>query len=211
MAPDQRRRQKKLAKKARKQKARAKTIKRTASAIYGLGQLSSAPIHDVIIPKGIFDKGMGNVLLSRDLGHGFFALSIFLVDMYCLGVKNASFSRVTVADYEYSLVRYHEDILSSPVSPACVRKLVEGAVDYAQGLGFTPHNDYKKAYRIFGDIQADECNMEFEYGYEGKPMFVSGPYDSPAKCKLIIDRLTKNVGADGFHFMMEESGFDIYS
>ncbi len=209
MAHDQRKRQKKLAKKARKQKTRAKTIKRTASALYGLGQISSAPIQDVIIPKEIFDKGMGNVCFSRNLGQGFYALSFFLVDMYCLGVKNAAFSRMTETDYEGFMVHYQEDTLFSPVSPACIRKLVEGAVDYAQGLGFTPHKDYKKAYRIFGDIRADECQMEFEYGYEGKPMFVSGPYDSPAKCKRIIDRLTKKVGADGFHFMMEEPGFDI--
>lgn len=36
------------------------------------------------------------------------------------------------------------------ITPAAARKLVEGAVAYAQSLGFAPVPDFKKASRVLG-------------------------------------------------------------
>jgi len=55
MAIDPRKRQKKLAKRAKKQKAKAKRLRQKDFALYGIGQLSQAPIQDVIIPESILD------------------------------------------------------------------------------------------------------------------------------------------------------------
>lgn len=209
MARDQRRQQKKLARKSRKQKAKAKQRKRRSSAIYGAAQLSQASIYDAIAPDEIFEGGIGNVMLSRNLGHGFFAISVFLVDVYCLGVKDAFFARVKDTDYAKLKKRYCGTMPTRDVEPTYIRKLVEGAVAYARELGFEPHNDYMKAYKIFYDIDPDECTTEFEYGHNGKPFFISGPHDSPVKCKRIMDTLAERVGPDGFEFMLGEPGFDI--
>ncbi len=43
------------------------------------------------------------------------------------------------------------------VEPCCARKLIEQATQYAQGLGFAPHPDYKKAARVFGGLDAEQC------------------------------------------------------
>jgi len=210
MAIDPRKRQKKLAKRAKKQKAKAKRLRQKAAPRYGIGQISQAPIQDIIIDRNLFDKGLGHVVMSRNLGHGFMALSMFLVDMYCLGVKNAAFLRLTLPDYSDAMVRYEMIQSVDSVSPACARKLVEGAVNYARELGFPPHKDYLKAHRIFGDIRVEDCDVEFEYGYNGKPMFISGPYDSPAKCKQIINKLTKRLGPDGFTSSTGDPDLDIF-
>jgi len=54
-------------------------------------------------------------------------LSVFLVDVYCLGVKNAAFSRLTLPDYGDILERYDDPPLPHPVSPACVRECIGNA------------------------------------------------------------------------------------
>jgi hypothetical protein len=43
------------------------------------------------------------------------------------------------------------------VEPCCARKLVEQATQYAQGLGFAPHPDYKKGAPGFGGLHVEQC------------------------------------------------------
>jgi hypothetical protein len=89
-----------------------------------------------------------------------------------------------------------------PLEPAAARKLIEGAVEFAKGIGFPPHRDYAKAMRIFGDIDASASRERFRYGKDGKPFFISGPHDSPSRCNQIRQRLSDRCGPDGFHYIV---------
>ncbi len=102
MAADPRKRQKKLAKRSAKRKAKHHEMARTKSA--GLPERMAAaaayPIVDCLATTDLAGEGMGWVLLSRELPDGGVALAIFLIDRYCLGVKDA-IARI-VSRYEYS-------------------------------------------------------------------------------------------------------------
>src|SRR5208337_4083267 len=50
---------------------------------------ANAPIHEVLAPAKLFELGMGNLLFSRSLPDGRIALAAFLLDIFCLGVRNA--------------------------------------------------------------------------------------------------------------------------
>ncbi|HKE05315.1 MAG TPA: hypothetical protein VKE91_14745 [Blastocatellia bacterium] len=208
MAIDQRKKQKKLAKQRAKRKAKAASQKRAHlgrssghGAIAGLGfELAArAPIYKCYVADEVFDQGLGYVVVSRRSGEQV-AAGIFLVDAYCLGVKNAFAMlkpREFLDDFIDSLpMRMRE------VEPAYAKKLVEDAVAYARDLGFEPHPDYKLPQKILNDIDASECATEFTFGKDGKPFFVSGPYDSAARSKHIIDTLQRRFGPDGYHYMM---------
>jgi len=92
------------------------------------------------------------------------------------------------------------------IHPSCARKLIEKSVLYAQDLGFSPHKDYKRASKIFGDIESDACPETFKFGKDGIPFFISGPSDSPSRCKQIMDQLKNSCGEGNFHFMIGASG-----
>ncbi len=85
--------------------------------------------------------------------------------------------------------------------PACLRKLVEGAVDYARDLGFAAHPDYAGAARLFGSIKAAACPLRYSYGKEGKPVYMSGPDDTPAHSRRIVETLARRLGTKGTHFL----------
>ena len=52
---------------------------------------------------------------------------------------------------------------------------------------------------MLGDANPDACHIRIPLGGpEGKPFFVSGPYDNVGK---ILAKLQKNAGPDGFHYV----------
>lgn len=207
MVLDPRKRQKKLERQKSKQRAKNKAVARYGSRDIAvrLDRYAAAPILHCTAPKVLWTEGIGNVLVSRELTNGDVAFASFLVDIYCLGVKDAFYNIVPRHHYDndlyFKLMRFPQ----VPLRPECARKLVEGAVEYARGLGLSAHDDYRIARRIFGEIDAATCSQEFGYGKEGKPFFVAGPHDDLARCKGIIGLLTAHCGTDGFHYLVRLS------
>ena len=209
MPGNERKRQDKLVRKAAKRKQHVQSIK--SSLVKPISDLSpstqmrhsvDAPIYECLVPEELFDKGIGSVVFSRELPNGYIAAVVFLLDVFCLGVKNTMVKVVPEDEYRTMLehISRHETLTS--IDPACVRKLVEAAEAYAADFGFRPHPDYLVGRMIFADVDASDCSMSFKFGKEGKPFYMSGPYDSPEKSKRIIDTLTRRCGPDGFDFMV---------
>jgi len=163
---------------------------------------ANAPIHEVLVPAKLFEMGMGNLVFSRSLPDGRIALGAFLLDMFCLGVKNAFFAIVARDEYAKRLSRWSAAENHQPMQPACFRKLVEGGVAYAHELGFGPHVDYYAACEIFHDVQAAACPTHFEYGHDGKPLYISGPHETAAQVQAIVDQLERRLGPGNFDFIV---------
>jgi len=206
---DPRKRQKKLARRKAKEKAKKQALaaRNPRDLTARIERSAAAPILHCSTTDVLWDQGMSHVLVSRKLNSGNVAFAAFLVDMYCLGVKDVLLDVTSRSRYDWQvcgkLFRDHEIV---KLKPEEARKLVEGAVEYAGELGFPPHRDYPKARRIFGDIDASACTEQFVYGKDGKPCFVAGPYDSPSRCRRITSTLTDRCGPDGFHYLMPLSG-----
>ena len=160
---------------------------------------ASAPIHECLVPDSLFDIGIGNVIVSRKMPNGFIGAAFFLVDVFCLGIKDVFYEALSPAEYDSRVSSLQHETFRA-LHPTCARKLVEGAEAYARDLGFPPHPDYQRARQIFGDLDATACPTHYVFGRDGKPFFLSGPYDTPAKCRRIIETLTRHCGIDGFNF-----------
>ena len=207
MALDARKRQQKLAKKAAKRKAVVAT-KKSLGEMGGLASrgrqvlpTASAPIHECLVAESLFDIGIGDVIVSRKMPNGFIGAAFFLVDVFCLGVKDAFYDVLSPAEYDFRLSGLQHETFRA-IDPTCARKLVEGAEAYARDLGFPPHADYQRARQIFGDLDVTACPTHYVFGRDGKPFFMSSPYDTPARCRRIIDTLTRRCGPEGFHFVV---------
>lgn len=143
---------------------------------------------------------MGYVLISRKLPDGRIAFGAFLLDVFCLGVKNAFPGITPPEDYAEMRESLGSTMELVSIEPACARKLTEGAVAYARDLGLPPHADYRKTQPIFGNVDPSACPHEYAYGKDGKPVFIAGPDDSPARCRRIISVLTDRLGPDRFEY-----------
>lgn len=205
MALDQRKRQKNAEKRKAKQKARQRAlISQTRDELtFKLQRAASAPILHCCVQDELWANGIGQLLLSRSLPNGDVAFTILLLDTYCLGVKDVVLGIMTWISYQEKITNgFLKEIAMLDLTPEGARKIVEGAVAYAGDLGLPPHADFKKAQFLFGDIDASTCTEVFEYGKDGKPFFVSGPYDSDYRCAQIVRMLANRLGTGGFHYMM---------
>lgn len=141
------------------------------------------------------------MIVARFKASGEAEVGVFLVDVYCLGVKSAFFARIWADEYEQRLVNDLERQEGKvAIEPACARKLVEDAVTYARSLGFEPHPDYKQGARVFGGINPATCSRSFVFGDNGKPHYVQGPQDSSAFAAHALHTLKRRLGMGRFNF-----------
>jgi hypothetical protein len=205
MATDPRKRQKQMERRAAKRKTKHHAIVREKSA--GLSERLAAaadcPIVDSLATVDLWDQGLGWICLSRELPNGGVAYAIFLVDRYCLGVKDAMSGIVSRFDYDAEIMQKMKgSFRSREIAPPTARRFVESAVAYARGLGFPPHPDYQRAKLIFGTIDPAEATEDLEFGRDGKPLFIAGPNDGVARCRQILATLERSCGPDGSHFVV---------
>ena len=158
----------------------------------------------------LFDSGCGYLVVSRFKADGRVESGFFLLDVFCLGVKDAGFHCFnSIADYQESLLdRLFPDEDPVRMTPAAARKLTEDAISYARGLGFSPGVDYKKASRVFGGITTVDCDEEFMFGKDDKPLYIQGPSDSPARVERILRALEARCGEGGYHYIVAADDFE---
>ena len=158
----------------------------------------------------LFDSGCGYLVVSRFKADDCVETGFFLLDVFCLGVKDAGFHRFkSVADYQESLLdRLFRDEQPVRMMPAAARKLAEDAVSYARALGFSPAVDYKKASRVFGGITTADCDEEFVFGKDGKPFYIQGPSDSSTRAERILRALEARCGEGGYHYIVAADDFE---
>ena len=123
--------QQKRTKKAAKRKEAKKSAAPARSKIPQEWFASAhAPIADVYTPEGLFETGLGSVWISRKLDGGRYAMSAFLVDTFCLGVKSSLYAILGPDKYRAELDHFLQQSGEKFVArdPAYARKLVELAV-----------------------------------------------------------------------------------
>lgn len=165
---------------------------------------STFGINYCAVTENLFDLGIGYVILGRTISPAKVATALFLVDVYCLGVKNAFYTNCTHSELLLLIEKLSGDRNSMvDTSPECARKIVDGAVAYARKFGLSPHPDYPTAYALFGDANSGACPTKYEFGKDSMPLFVSGPNDTPAKIRKVIRSLTETAGAGNFDYIVE--------
>jgi hypothetical protein len=202
MSRHERRYQQYLARKLQKQAMKTGLPVEARAIAAQIAMATLCPVHEALVPVELFERGIGNLFLSRSMPDGRLALGGFLLDVFCLGVKNAFAAIVARDEYARRLIRWSPEENLQPMQPACFRKLVEGGVAYAGDLGFSPHEDYAVASQIFGDLESTACPTRFEYGHEGKPFYVSGPHETATQVEAILDQLQRRLGTGNFDFLV---------
>ena len=159
-----------------------------------------APVQHCFLTESVFDIGMGTLVLARGATHHHIALSSFLIDVFCLGIKDVMFESVESEVFEMYMEATDAGSPMISVDPSYARKLLRELAVWSQSIGFTPHRDFVAVERIFGDVSAEASDAVFRFGRDGKPVYIPGPTDTAPLIRRRIEQLQKSLGDDGFDF-----------
>jgi len=208
MTQDEKRKQKALLKKRRKDKERKKganavTISGLNSYSYKVGLIKKAkqfPINECLVNEDWQGKGLANILLSRKQPNNELIIGVFLVDIYCLGIKN-TFCNANISSEEYEKLKFRMSQESSLITcdPKLANRIIYGAIEYARKLGFEPQKDFALSRFILDEPSDTDLFFDVEFGKDGKPMYIAGPDDN---VDHVMKQLSKKVGEGNFHYLL---------
>ena len=205
MAVNPKRRQKKLMKKRQKDKARKKKLAGSTpfallTARRKILQARNFSIYECLINPSWKEGGLATILLSRQQPNGHILFGFYLVDIYCLGLKN------TFCNADFSLWRYEtevrerihpeEDPVECPISLA--HHIVYGGIEFAAQFGFRPNKDFELSQYVLEDKNSIESCEGIEFGKDGQPFYIAGPDDNVG---YIIRQLESKAGEGNFKFI----------
>jgi len=177
----------------------------------GLALAAKWPVYEVLLSRGWEQQAALITILvaRRSPMSNKVAAGLFLVDLACLGVKSAQV-KLFAGPAEYSAGLRAHALKIQPMAPAefnLVAKIIATGLEYAANLGFKPDPVFAQTQHLLGGADPAACDTPVPTGgTEGKPLFVSGPYDD---ARRIVDQLTRAVGAGNFHYMVQVGGEDL--
>ena len=208
MAIDQKKRQKRIARKKSKRKAVISFKKRDfsfgerISLKKAIIVAKNSPIEGCFIRKNIFSEGIGTALVSRKMPNSRLGIGVFLLDVWCLGVKNTYFSVLSEDEYTDRITEINVHETLENIHPSCARKLIEQCIKYSDGLGFKPHKDFKISRQLLVDIDPTVCPNQYTFGKDGKPFYISGPNENFNQSNKIIRSLLQHCGEGNFDYLL---------
>ena len=150
------------------------------------------PIHVCKVLKNWHEMGLSPVHVVREIANGTYAYVSYLMDFWCLGLKDVTV-KIGMSEYELRHLFKNSGDLQT-ISYQDARSLILGGIDFAKSIGIPPNALWKGLPSSFvEDNQAYEKKISF--GKDGSPLYIPGPYDD--ENYDFVETLTKVENAKG--------------
>jgi hypothetical protein len=200
---DKKRKQKALARRT-KRKARTRAVQAAALSHLALSAIRLArsyPLLGCWTAKDWDKHGLAIVIVACRQPDGNVVFGSFEVDYYCLGVKDA-YCNAGVPYDQFLNEFVPRAVVTGPpleIGPNMAHELIYGSIEYAACWGFRPHPDYKLAQSVLDLPEQHPRTGKVTFGLNGKPLFISGPYDN---AQTIVCQLERTAGQGNFDFVV---------
>jgi hypothetical protein len=148
-------------------------------------------------------SGLVQILLARQQPNRKICCGSYLIDQYCLGLKD-TFAKTNVSPDRYQ--ELHEKMDSRQKMTTCpielAHQMIYASLDYAAQFGFEPQSDWTQSQYLLEPRGELEEPYQLTFGKDGKPFFISGPYDN---VEQIIKQLDKTAGPGNYDVVINLS------
>jgi hypothetical protein len=174
--------------------AQKRKMEQHAGSLAGRVALAaSAPIRHCLLGDGWSECGMGALILTRGVTSSHLVMGTFLIDSFCLGVKDVLFRSIEGDEFDALIDAMDLDAPISPIDPAYGRKLLRDVTAWAASIGSPPHRSFAVVERLFGTVDANACTTEFQFGLNGTPFYVPGPAETPKQIHRRMERFHRRI------------------
>ncbi len=161
------------------------------------------PLYDCKILSEWKELGISPIHVVRKLTETTYVLISYLIDFWCLGLKDAFINYgLTYYDLQ-SIFQKGPSLISLPYEEA--RELILGSIDFARDIHIEPHSSWEGVVTSF--IEATQPHKkQFTFGKEGSPFYVAGPKDYIKYNLQDIAKKVKKAGGDYIINIPENNG-----
>jgi len=150
------------------------------------------------------EAGIAPVIIARKQDDEKVLYANYLVDLYCLGVKDV------VVDEDVPQKRFERALqkmcMEAPheIPVDLAHEILYGALEYARNYGFEPHPDFTRLHadQVLDPPDAHPRSYKVEFGKDGKPLYISGPNESQYQSMQIVQTLERTAGEGNFNYMV---------
>lgn len=169
------------------------------------------PIYKCYMPQELSNHGMSEVIVSRLRPNGKILFGVYLIDTYCLGVKDVMYHYdYDVEDFDELIEKVFsnfEGYVECPYSDA--HNFIYSAIEFAADAGLDPAQDFDKVGEYILEEDTDDIPLKhYPMGHNGKYLLVEGPTHTERKyVKMLRERL-----GDNFQYIvnMGVHEYDVY-
>ncbi|TSA30439.1 MAG: hypothetical protein D4R67_00475 [Bacteroidetes bacterium] len=165
------------------------------------------PIGACYINDNWKDSGFAMIIVTRQHINGNITHGAYMVDLYCLGVKD-SFWNFNQHPQEFRELLEKQQRANDfglrirTVDYQVAHNIIYGAIEFAEEFGFYPHKSFEVTRYILEEDTDHIQLMDIEFGFKGKPLYISSP-ENPGEKNRVFAHLEKRLGTGNYHFITE--------
>ncbi len=170
------------------------------------------PIHECWVNRDWEKSGTSSICVSRIHANGNVTFAMYLVDLYCMGVKESLYNfNESIDVFNKHLLKINENIEMIKIDYVLAHNIIYAAIEYADELGFKPHHSYTAITQYLLEEDTEDVElMDISCGCNGKPMFVKTEFMSNVESHRVIAQLNKSVGEGNYDLIIktDNNGYD---
>jgi hypothetical protein len=166
-------------------------------------------IFECLINPDWKERGIADVVVARKHTNGNITAAIYLVDLFCLGVKDTMYLFNEIEAVYREKLQPVEDV--NPfikIEYILAHNIIYAAIEFAGDYGFVPHKDFNSVTKYLLEEDTDDVELiDIECGQDGKPSYFQGLDDTKATVARIIKQLERTAGRGNFNFTVDYDEF----
>lgn len=143
--------------------------------------------------------GEGVVIVSRKHSGGKYSMCAYLIDAFCLGIKNSTYN-MWIEDYEFrDIIRQYEGLKQCSYEEA--HNMVYGAMEFALEAGIVPHSSFALTQYMLEEDDDRIPIIDYPFGKDGKHFLVA---DNMQQANRYLPLLRRNLGEGNYDYILTD-------
>jgi len=163
------------------------------------------PIHQCTVNAEWEETGLAQVTVIRKHVNENFTAGFYLVDLKCLGVKDAHYV-FNISQHEFNEVyaRSEIQVQTENIPYTLAHNIIYAGLEFAEDYGFKPHKTFTSVAKYILEEDTEDIELlEIPCGNneDGAPIYMRGPNDDEAFANRVMAQLEKTAGPGNYHYV----------
>ena len=160
------------------------------------------------ITNGWQEAGIATVIVTRRHTNGRLTFGSYLVDLYCLGVKDTTYHFNVTQEQLDNIIEqsWSMGMEMTPCRYVVAHNVIYGAVEFAGDYGFRAHKDFGISQFILEEDDEHVELIEYDFGLHGKPCVMVDDDDPQTR---VIAQLERTVGKGNYDVIYVGDDYDV--